>query len=194
MVEENTPQPGLLKPSTDSSGTNGPAAADDESDDDTSGPAAPKNGIADKHNDETTSLDGIRKKKKNAGGKKTMWVTIFRCFECGRHGHDLPKCRQCNQAYYCNSECQRKHWRKHRPVCRATVAALAQRATRERLARAVREDNRGKVEGAEDDGLCVICQAKPVDPVEVRDLRGNDVKNLPYTYEPIFTREKRERT
>ena len=99
MVEENKPQPGLLKPSTDSSGTNGPAAADDESDDDTSGPAAPKNGIADKHNDETTSMDGIRKKKKNAGGKKTMWVTIFKCFECGRHGHDLPKCRQCNQAY-----------------------------------------------------------------------------------------------
>ena len=73
----------------------------------------------------------------------------------------------CNQAYYCNADCQRKHWPKHRPACRATVAALARRATRERLARAVREV-KGKVEGAEDDGLCVICQAKPVDPVEVR--------------------------
>ena len=98
-----------------------------------------------------------------------MWVTIFRCFECGKHGHKLPKCMQCNQAYYCNADCQRKHWPKHRPVCRAAVAALARRATRERLARAVREKGRAEVEGAEDDDLCVICQAKPVDPVEVRD-------------------------
>ena len=38
---------------------------------------------------------------------------------------------------------------------------------RERLARAVREKGADKVEGAEEDTLCVICQAKPVDPVEV---------------------------
>ena len=161
MAEKNKPQPVLgpgappgdpKKHDTESSGTDGPA--DEE------------NHTTDKPSDEKiTSSDGMH--KKNTGGKKTMWVTIFRCFECGKHGHDLPKCRQCNQAYYCNSECQRKHWRKHRPVCRATVAALARRATRERLARAVRE-GKGKVEGAEDDGLCVICQAKPVGPVEVR--------------------------
>ena len=47
------------------------------------------------------------------------------------------------------------------------MAALARRATRERLARAVREKGADKVEGAEEDALCVICQAKPVDPVEV---------------------------
>ena len=105
--------------------------------------------------------------KKKSDKKKADWVTVFRCFHCGRHGHNLPKCRQCAQAYYCDSDCQRKHWRKHKPVCRAAVAALARRATRERLARAVREKGKGKVEGAEEDGLCVICLAKPVDPVEV---------------------------
>ena len=94
-------------------------------------------------------------------------VTVFWCFHCGKQGYSLPKCRQCSQAYYCNADCQRKHWRKHKPVCRATVAALAVRATRERLARAVREKGKGKVEGAEEDDLCVICLAKPVDPVEV---------------------------
>ena len=78
-----------------------------------------------------------------------------------------PRCTQCTQAYYCNANCQHKHWRKHKPVCRAAVAALARRATRERLARAVREKGRDNVEGAEDDDLCVICQARPVDPVEV---------------------------
>ena len=99
--------------------------------------------------------------------KWNLWVTIFRCFHCGKHDHNLPKCRQCSQAYYCDSDCQRKHWRKHRPVCQAAVAALARRAHRERLARAVREKGQKKLEGAEEDDLCVICQAKPVDPVEV---------------------------
>ena len=47
------------------------------------------------------------------------------------------------------------------------MAALARRATRERLARAVREKGADSVQGAEEDTLCVICQAKPVDPVEV---------------------------
>ena len=98
---------------------------------------------------------------------KTLWVTVFRCFHCGKRGHDLPRCRQCSQAYYCDSACQRKHWKQHRPVCQAAVAALARHATRERLARAVREKDRNSVEGAEEDDLCVICQASPVDPVEV---------------------------
>ena len=69
-------------------------------------------------------------KKKQTDGKKTMWVTVFRCFHCGKHGHNLPKCRQCAQAYYCDSDCQRKHWRNHRPVCIAAVAALARHAHR----------------------------------------------------------------
>ena len=104
---------------------------------------------------------------KKKTGTKTLWVTVFRCFHCGKHGHNLPKCRQCAQAYYCNADCQRKHWRKHKSVCRAAVAALARRAHRERLARAVRERGKDKVEGAEEDELCVICLDKPVDPVEV---------------------------
>ena len=52
-------------------------------------------------------------------------------------------------------------------MCRAAVAALARRAHRERLARAVRAKGKDNVEGAEEDDLCVICQDRPVDPVEV---------------------------
>ena len=119
-------------------------------------------------NDDPVKDGSTETKKKNKTGKKTLWVTIFRCFYCGKHGHNLPKCSQCGQAYYCNADHQRKHWHKHKPVCRAAVAALARHAHRERLARAVREKGKDKVEGAEEDELCVICQARPVDPVEVR--------------------------
>ena len=103
-------------------------------------------------------------------GKKTLWVTIFRCFNCGKHGHNLPKCQQCAQAYYCDSDCQRKHWRKHRPVCRAAVAALARRATRERLARAVRAKGRDNVEGAEARTTCAsfVRRGRWIPPSEVR--------------------------
>ena len=62
---------------------------------------------------------------------------------------------------------RRKHWKKHKPVCRAAVAALARRGTRERLARAVRAKGKDNVEDAKDDDLCVICQDRPVDPVQV---------------------------
>ena len=110
------------------------------------------------------------KTKKHSNEHKTLWVTIFKCFQCGKHGHNLPKCRQCSQAYYCNADCQRKHWKTHKPVCRAALAALARRATRERLARAVREKGKDEVEHSADDDLCVICQDTTVDAVEVSAL------------------------
>ena len=68
---------------------------------------------------------------------------------------------------HCGADCERKHWPKHKRSCKAAVAALARHAHRERLARAVREKGKAKVQSTEDDDLCVICQAKPVDPVEV---------------------------
>ena len=56
-------------------------------------------------------------------------------------------------------------------MCRAAVAALARRATRERLARAVREKGKDKVVHSEDDDVCVICQDTTVDAVEVSVLQ-----------------------
>ena len=133
------------------------------------GPASDDDAKADANASTSTAKDqrNIANDPKKKTGKKTLWVTIFKCFHCGKHGHNLPKCRQCEQAFYCNADCQRKHWKKHKRVCRAAVAALARRAHRERLARAVREKGKDKVKGAEEDELCVICLSKPVDPVEV---------------------------
>ena len=69
------------------------------------GPPPPRdNGAGDQQPTNTV------KDPKKKTGTKTLWVTIFKCFHCGKHGHNLPKCRQCSQAYYCDADCQRKHW------------------------------------------------------------------------------------
>ena len=160
------------------SAENGPAASDDSNSNlDSNRPTSsssgstpatqprqrPDGGAAEVH----TVKDGEKKKKEP--GTKTMWVTVFKCFHCGKHGHNLPKCRQCSQAYYCNADCQRKHWKKHKPVCRATVAALANHAHRQRVARAVREKDNVEEDTKEEDKLCVICQDRPVHPVQVSE-------------------------
>ena len=108
-------------------------------------------------------------KTKQQGAKPVLWVDLFRCFNCQTEGRSPPlrKCTQCEVAYYCSKTCQRGHWKQHKPACIAAVTAKAQDATRQRLARAVREKSRDEVEGAVDDDLCVICFGPPVDPVEV---------------------------
>ena len=77
------------------------------------GPASDDDAKADADASTNTAKDqrNIVNDPKKKTGKKTLWVTIFKCFHCGKHGHNLPKCRQCAQAYYCNADCQRKHWR-----------------------------------------------------------------------------------
>ena len=108
-------------------------------------------------------------KTKQAGAKPVLWVDIFRCFLCQTEGRSPPlrKCTQCEVAYYCGKTCQKAHWQIHKPVCIAAVAAKAEDANRQRLARAVRAKGKDKVENAEDDATCVICFGPPVDAVEV---------------------------
>ena len=109
----------------------------------------------------------LHKKSMKKTGGKTMWVHVFKCFDCGKEGHDLSRCVVCEEAFYCDHNCETRHAKAHGPVCTATVAAKARRAHRERVARAVRESGK-TVEGAEEDTMCVICQATPENPVKVR--------------------------
>ena len=114
-------------------------------------------------------------KTKKLGPTKTLvkWVDLFTCFHCGKEGRSPPlrRCSQCEVAYYCSKTCQKGHWKKHKDACIAAVAAKAADARRERLARAVRKKGKDKVEGGEDDALCVICMGPPVDPIQVRVVR-----------------------
>ena len=121
--------------------------------------------------------DSTKKKKKQLGKtkkpgskpEKLLWVNYFRCFLCQTEGPSPPlrKCTQCEVAYYCGKTCQKGHWKTHKAACIAAVAAKAQDATRQRLARAVRARGKDKVKGGKDDAMCVICYGPPADPVEV---------------------------
>ena len=43
------------------------------------------------------------------------------CHKCGKvQPEQKLVCAQCNVAFYCNKACQRKHWPKHKPVCKAS--------------------------------------------------------------------------
>ena len=116
----------------------------------------------------------LGKCNKKPGPKKqpVKWVDLFTCFQCGKEGRSPPlrRCSQCDIAYYCSKTCQRGHCKKHKAACIAAVAAKADDARRERLARAVRQKGKDKVDDGEDDALCVICLGPPVDPIQVRCL------------------------
>ena len=124
----------------------------------------------------TTTKEKKLGKTKQAGTKPVLGVDLFRCFLCQREGRSPPlrRCSQCEIAFYCSKECQRGHWKTHKAACVAAVAAKAQDAARQRLARAVRAKGKAKVERAADDALCVICLGPPVDAVEVSIWRACD--------------------
>ena len=80
------------------------------------------------------------------------------------------KCGRCEEAYYCDRDCQIAHAKAHAKACAATVAAKTRYVHRERIARAVREMGKDNVEGGEEDDLCVVCHLTPVAPVKVGSI------------------------
>lgn len=44
------------------------------------------------------------------------------CSYCGKTPEDfkilLPQCSKCNNVSYCNVECQKLHWKEHKPMCK----------------------------------------------------------------------------
>jgi hypothetical protein len=43
------------------------------------------------------------------------------CFKCGKTevelGNAPNKCARCQRAWYCGKDCQKAHWKDHKPVC-----------------------------------------------------------------------------
>ena len=56
-------------------------------------------------------------------------ATAHCCAECGvAGGVSLKACKSCIQVKYCNAECQRNHWPKHKKPCKLRAAELRDEA------------------------------------------------------------------
>jgi hypothetical protein len=58
-------------------------------------------------------------------------TTTTCCAECGKEEGDaisLKACKSCWLVKYCNAECQRNHWAKHKKVCKLRAAELRDEA------------------------------------------------------------------
>ena len=55
---------------------------------------------------------------------KVSYGSISICAFCGKHTGKLQKCGLCRKVMYCNRECQRKDWKKHKEVCDAEQSEL----------------------------------------------------------------------
>lgn len=56
-------------------------------------------------------------------GKKKL-VALHDCANCARTEdsfNSFPICKQCRSVYYCGRECQNKHWKSHKTMCRASA-------------------------------------------------------------------------
>ena len=45
------------------------------------------------------------------------------CGLCQKTGDGLNACARCNVVYYCDRECQKLHWKLHKPNCASATAA-----------------------------------------------------------------------
>jgi hypothetical protein len=53
----------------------------------------------------------------------TPEAAASRCSGCAARGAHFKLCSACRTVAYCNQDCQRAHWKEHKPACRAAVAA-----------------------------------------------------------------------
>jgi len=49
--------------------------------------------------------------------EESVAKAIFQCQSCGSK-ENIKKCRQCMTVWYCSTDCQKKHWPKHRDFCK----------------------------------------------------------------------------
>jgi hypothetical protein len=62
-----------------------------------------------------TTMFGINVREQNR-----LNGTIQQCGNCNERGtgqNQLPQCSKCKTVRYCDAECQKKHWSKHRAEC-----------------------------------------------------------------------------
>ena len=101
--------------------------------------------------------------KAKAKGKKDGTPV---CFHCGKANPKLLTCSACHHARYCDRDCQRKDWKRHKLACKAAVAAEKRRVRQKAAWKAAAAAARRRG-GRGGDVVCVICIGPVVAPVEL---------------------------
>ena len=52
-----------------------------------------------------------------AGSDAVVHSSKGRCAHCGKACRQMKKCAACSAVRYCSRECQKKHWKQHKPSC-----------------------------------------------------------------------------
>jgi hypothetical protein len=75
------------------------------------------------------SLGESVEKKDSAGPNVENGTTPTKllCSACGKKSDALKKCRNCKCVWYCDKECQNKHWKEHKVECRRIKKQLDER-------------------------------------------------------------------
>ena len=75
--------------------------------------------VAAMRGDEVTSMKVVRAQQISdithaRGGVQKL--DVRECSSCGHRENKMRRCA-CQLAWYCNSKCQKKHWKHHKPIC-----------------------------------------------------------------------------
>jgi len=76
------------------------------------------------------------------------------CSACGKNSDALQKCRACKCVWYCDKDCQNRHWKEHKKECKPIKMALAKRGGKLDLGTEEDVGPLGKVPPREE---CPIC-------------------------------------
>ena len=57
--------------------------------------------------------------------KEPSKMTQVECSLCKRKSDNMKKCTRCGEEQYCGKECQRKHWKDHKAVCKPSTKSSA---------------------------------------------------------------------
>ena len=95
------------------------------------------------------------------------------CVRCYKEGEKLMTCAKCRQATYCNRECQRMDWERHKTVCRH--AGHSRDASRNPLYLAVEHGNLLLVQKLVEEGIknSIATPAATAAPPRVRAPPNN---------------------
>ena len=77
------------------------------------------------------------------------------CSSCGKKSNTLKKCMACKCVWYCDKECQNKHWKEHKKECRPIKKLLDERGGKLDIGEELDVGPIGKLPPREECSICM---------------------------------------